>query len=124
MSVCEDDLICDLAETYHILHYRELSPDLVATLCFGLRDDSRVKMRVSGAKITLEQSLLARMADDLSFQSWAKTKDGQKGRNRPPSILKTLLEDKKEEENEIFLTSEDFDKAWEKITNGRRDNNR
>lgn len=112
--VCEDKLICDLAETYHILNYKELSPELVATLCMGLRDNSRVKMEISGSKITLEQSLLAHMADDLSFQSWAKTKDGQKNRNRPNSILKTLLEDKKDE-MEAFMTPEDFDKAWEKI---------
>lgn len=74
-------------------------------------------MEASGSKITLEQSLLAHIADDLSFQSWAKTKDGQKNRNRPNSILKTLLEDKKDE-METFMTPEDFDKAWEQITNG------
>lgn len=71
-------------------------------------------MHIAGSKITLEQTLLARMTDELSFQSWAKTKDGQKNRNRPPSVLKSLLEDK-EEEVESFRTSEDFDKAWEKI---------
>lgn len=116
-------MICDLAETYHILNYRELPPLLVATLCMGLRDNSRVKMDIAGTKISLEQHLLARITDELAFQSWAKTKDGQKNRNRPTSVLKTLLEDKKEE-TETFLTSEEFDKAWERITNGRRDNNR
>lgn len=75
-------------------------------------------MEVSGSKITLEQSLLAHIADDLSFQSWAKTKDGQKNRNRPNSILKTLLEGKKDE-MESFMTPEDFNNAWEQITNGR-----
>lgn len=113
--MCEDKLICDFAETYHILNYRELSPGLVATLCVGLRDDSRVKMEIAGIKITLEQTLLARIADDLSFQSWAQTKDGQKNRNRPKSVLKTLLEEKREDQHETFLTPEDFDKAWEKI---------
>ena len=116
-------MICDLAETYHIFNYRELSPSLVAVLCFGLRDDSRVKMEISGSKLTLEQHLFARMVDELAFQSWAKTRDGQKNRNRPVSVLKTLLEDKKEEA-ETFLTPEDFDRAWERITNGRRNNNR
>ena len=110
-------MICDLAETYHILNYEELSPKLVATLCFGLRPESRVKMKVSKSKITLTQTLIARMVDELSFQSWAQTKDGQKNRNRPNSILKSLLEDKKDEV-ESFMTSEDFDKAWEQIVNG------
>lgn len=87
---------------------------MVAVLCFGLRDDSRVKMFVSNSKITLEQTLLARITDELSFQSWAKTKDGQKNRNRPVSVLKTLIEDRTDE-TEVFLTPEDFNKAWERI---------
>lgn len=115
--MCEDELICDLAETYHLFNYRELSPSLVATLCFGLRDDSRVKMKLSGSKITLTQLLLARITDELSFQSWAKTKDGQKNRNRPESVLKMLTEEKKDE-LVSFMTAEDFNRAWESITNG------
>ena len=114
MAVCEDELICDFAETYHILNYRELSPSLAATLCMGLRDDSRVKMKIAGIKITLEQTLLARITDELAFQSWAKTKDGQKNRNRPVSVLKTILEDKKDEV-ESFMSPEDFDTTWEMI---------
>ena len=65
-------------KTYHVFNYRELSPKMAATLCFGLRDESRVKMKLARAKITLTQTLIARMVDELSFQSWAKTKDGQK----------------------------------------------
>ena len=118
--MCEDLLICDLAETYHILNYEELSPKLVATLCFGLRDDSRVKMKLSNSKITLTQTLIARMVDELSFQSWAKTKDGQKNRNRPESVLKALTEEK-EDEAEVFLTADDFKQAWENITHGNND---
>ena len=71
-------------------------------------------MKVAGAKITLEQSLFARMADELAFQSWAKTKDGQKNRNRPKSILQALTSDH-DNENEAFTTPEDFKKAWERI---------
>ena len=115
--MCEDELICDFAETYHILDYRELSPEKAAILCFGLRDDSRVKMFVSGTKLTLERTLLAKISDELSFQSWAKTKDGQKNRNRPQSILKSLLEDKTEDKAEVFTNAEEFNEAWRKIVN-------
>lgn len=94
---------------------------MAAILCFGLRDDSRVKKVVSGQKLTLEQTLLAKMADDLSFQSWAQTKDGQKNRNRPQSILKTLLEEKKEDKIEAFETPQEFNEAWEKIVHGEHD---
>lgn len=73
-------------------------------------------MKLSGCKITLTQTLIARMVDELSFQSWAKTKDGQKNRNRPESVLKLLTEEK-EDELVSFMTAEDFNKAWESITN-------
>ena len=73
-------------------------------------------MKLSGCKITLTQTLIARMVDELSFQSWSKTKDGQKNRNRPESVLKLLTEEK-EDELVSFMTAEDFNKAWESITN-------
>lgn len=76
-------------------------------------------MKISGTKITLTQTLLARMTDELSFQSWAKTKDGQKNRNRPESVLKILTEEPKESDLVSFITAEDFNKAWEKIVNGK-----
>lgn len=74
-------------------------------------------MKLSGSKLTLIQTLLARIVDELSFQSWAKTKDGQKNRNRPKSVLKALTEDK-EDEIVSFVSAEDFNRAWESITNG------
>lgn len=115
MTVCEDELICDLAETYHILAYKEQDPRLIATLCVGLRSDSRVKMFLGEQRITLEQSLLARISDELAFISWSKTKDGQKNRNRPKSLLETLMEGPKEPENESFKTPEEFRAEWNRI---------
>ena len=88
---------------------------MAAVLCVGLRNDSRVKMKISETKLTLDQMLFARMIDELSFQSWAQTKDGQKNRNRPKSLLKELTEEK-EEEYEKFATADDFLSAWENIT--------
>ena len=72
-------------------------------------------MKISESKLTLDQMLFARMIDELSFQSWAQTKDGQKNRNRPKSLLKQLTEEK-EEEYEKFATADDFLSAWENIT--------
>lgn len=86
----EDCLICDLAETYHIFNYRELSVKTIATLSIGLRDDSRIKMKLSGQKLNLNKSLQALIVDDLNFLVWAKTKDAQKNKNKPKSIFKAL----------------------------------
>lgn len=41
----EDALICDLAETYQIYDYRQLPAYQVAVFSYGLRDDSRIKVR-------------------------------------------------------------------------------
>ena len=115
MAVCEDELICDFAEVYHIYDYRALPADYTATLCAGLRESSRVMMKVSGGKINLMQTLLARAVDELAFQSWAKTRDGQKNRNRPKSVLEALTQDQKEPENEAFDSPEAFHAMWESI---------
>ena len=114
MSVCEDDLICDFAEYYGIYDYRALPADYAATLCAGLREPSRVMMRLAGAKISLREALFARMVDELAFISWTKTKDGQKNRNRPKSVLASLTTEKVVE-HESFTSAEDFNAEWERI---------
>lgn len=110
-------MICDFAETYHIYDYKGMSPGYVAILCVGLREDSRVKMKLADTPITFEQTMLARMVDELAFLVWAKTKDGQKNRNRPPSVLKALTE-KKEDDVQVFRTADDFKSAWDAIARG------
>lgn len=108
-------MICDFAQYYHILDYKGLSPKLAAVLVVGLPNDSRVKMSVSESKISTIEMLMARIIDELTFQSWAQTKDGQRNRNRPESLLKALTEDK-EDEFESFATPEDFRAAWANLT--------
>jgi len=38
----EDALVCDLAETYHVLDYRMLPLKTAAALASGLRSDARI----------------------------------------------------------------------------------
>ena len=84
-------VICDLAETYGILDYKALPVPLLATLCSGLRETSRIKMRLSGMSVPSDVMLLAAAVDKLAWLVWAQTTDGQKGRNRPESVLEELL---------------------------------
>jgi len=110
ITSCEDEMICDLAETYHVLDYRGLSPHLVATLVFGLKDESRVKMHLSDTKITMDRMLLAMIADQLRFIAWTKTKAATKGKNKPKPILAKLLSlDEKKDELEVFKTPEEYE---------------
>lgn len=111
ISTDENALICDLAETYHIYDYRELSPEKVALFSIGLRDNSRIKMKISGQKYPLETILLANAVDRLSLLLWSKTKDAERGRNKPESIAAKLLDIKKEREYEVYDSPEAFEKA-------------
>ena len=74
----------------------------------GLPESSRVKKKISGQKLTLEQSLLALILDDFNLLLWSR---GKRKGSRPKSVYKTLTEDKKQKDDLMsFKSTEDFDK--------------
>lgn len=112
----EDALVCDLAETYHIYDYRQLPVTTVAVFSCGLKNDSRIKMKMNDQKVSLDTMLLARVSDDLRTIIWSKTKDGQKNKNRPESIVGLLSSNLKQEKDVVVFTSgEDFENARQKL---------
>ena len=113
-------MICDLAETYHIYDYRGLPVQLLATLVFGLRADSRTKMEINGTTVPSYINMLAGIIDRLSLLVWQNTEDGHKNRNRPQSLLELL--NAAEEKNSItaFNSGEEFDKAYAELTGRAR----
>lgn len=112
IRIDEDALICDLAETYQIYDYKQLPPTKAAVFSCGLREDSRIKMKLTDQVVSLETTLLAGINDRLSVLVWSKTKDGQSGRNKPTFILDSLSGKPQVEKNEIiFNSSEDFEEA-------------
>ncbi|MEF9970518.1 MAG: DUF5361 domain-containing protein [Ruthenibacterium sp.] len=119
----EDALVCDLAETYGILDYRALPVSLLATLCVGLREESRIKMHLCGAKATQNTLLMAAAVDRLSFLAWTKTKNAQNGIHQPQSILSAVLGTQTEREIETFDTAEDFIAARIHILGVKKDGN-
>ena len=118
----EDALICDFAETYHVYDWRTLPIRTAATLACGLRDDSRIKMLISGSRYKTDTMLLAGIADRLSILAWQRTKDGQKGRNKPRMLIDEMTK-KKQRENISYSTPEEYlaarEKIVERINNGR-----
>ena len=118
----EDALICDLAETYQIYDYRQLPATRVAVFAYGLRDDSRIKMRLSGQTVSTDRFLLAGILDKLSTLVWFQSEDGQKGKNRPTSMVELLLNknNNKEKDDEIvaYETGKDFEMARKKLLGG------
>ena len=116
LDLDEEALICDLAETYGIFDYESLPVQTVAALSIGLRGDSRIKLAAAGRKLGTTDALLATIADYLAMIFWTKTKDGQKGRNRPKSI-REALENGNKKDNEIvgFESVEEFERAREAL---------
>ena len=123
INIDESSLICDLAETYKIYDYKQLPASKVAVFSCGLRDESRIKQKLSGQKIPLNTLLLAGINDNLRLLVWAKTKDGQKGKNQPESILSKLVGNNMNEREEVvFDSGEDFTRMRKQLigdsTNG------
>ena len=118
----EDALICDLAETYSIYDYRRLPLKMVAVFCFGLKDDSRIKMKLNGMEVPFETMLLASAVDRLSTLVWQQTKDGMDGKNYPLSIVAMLTNAQPNKENSnvtSFATGKDFMKERERLLKKR-----
>lgn len=109
----EDALICDLAETYHIYDYKALPARKVAILANGLRDDSRIKMKMTDQKITLEELLLCSIYDKVAILQWLNTKDGVHGQNQPKSLLHELLRD--HSKDNAVMTPEEFERRRAEI---------
>lgn len=65
-----EELTCDMAETYHVLDWRALGLPLAATLAAGLRENSRTRMALAGAKVPTETLLLGQAADALQLLLW------------------------------------------------------
>lgn len=114
----EDELICDMAETYHVYNLRALPVRQLATLALGLSKDSRVMMALAGAKLTTSETLLCLAVDSLRVLAWMQSKDGAAGRNRPKSVLDELTKEKTEKEFATFGSIADFEAARRKIVGG------
>ena len=113
-----NELVCDMAETYGVFDWRALPARLAATLAAGLRDDSRVKLAAAGSKVSPQLLVAALAADSLRLLVWQNTKDGQHGRNAPASITAQLCGNDKEESAAGFDSPEAF-RAWrEKMIGG------
>lgn len=114
----EDSLICDFAEYYRVYDYTALPPKYAGVLACGLRDNSRIKMKMSEQIVDINTMLFATIADRIQVLVWQNTEDGQKGRNIPESIVEKLLGVKDEREHIVFNTGADFEAYRERLING------
>ena len=102
-----------------MLDYKALPVHLTAALFAGLKADSRIKMRLSGMTVPLDLVLSAAAVDRLSMLVWAQSRDAEKGRNRPDSLVSELLgEGKRGGDICAFSSGDEFDAARKKMTEG------
>ena len=91
---------------------------MVAVLSLGLNRDSRVKMHFSNEKISLEERLLADIADSLRYICWTYSKDAHKGRPyKGVSLVRLLNEGLEKPKDDLmsFSTVEEFDAYMKQI---------
>lgn len=112
----EDDLICDLAETYGIFDYKSLPVQLVAVFSYGLREDARIWKKLTEVR-NIDREIMVSILDNLNWLVWAQTEDGANNRNKPESLYKKLYgkESDKQSEVESYTSPEEYKKAWERI---------
>lgn len=121
ISQAHDELVCDLAETYHVYDMRALPVPTLAVLACGLGENSRVWAKLNGHKARWSEIMTAMIADRLAILVWFQTEDGHKGVNRPQMLAPMLLgisdqsEQKKKKDYLTFATGADFMSAWDSL---------
>lgn len=113
LSVDREAVICDLAETYGVLDYRSLPVTLLATLCAGLHDDSRIKMRMMGLRRIAPSFAFVHIADTLTIILHALT-----GSKDKPRLYEDIMADKQQKKKSTgFSSIEEFEKARQRLLN-------
>ena len=116
MELDADAVICDFAETYHIYDLYQYPCEYIATLAAGLRDNSRIKMKQKGLRITPELFALSMAADRINTLWWWKTEDGRSGVNPPESLLKYFSgETKRKKQVHTYQSGDDFRAEWNRL---------
>lgn len=125
MGQCEEALICDFAEYYHIYDYQSLDPNYAAILAGGLREDSRSITAVIGMSDS-KTVLLASILDAARILIWQNTRDGQRGANKPQSVLSLFgrQEEKKEGAVESFASADEYHAKRRRLLDGYTDSKR
>ena len=107
----QDAVICDIAETYHVLDYRSIPVDLLATLCAGLHDDSRIKMKMMGMRKIAPSFALTHAADTLTVILHALV-----GSKKKPKLYEDIMADKQSNQKTTgFSSIEEFEKARQRF---------
>lgn len=112
-----------MAETYHLFDLRALPVQTVAVLAAGLPEAARIRRKMSGAPLRITDMLLAAILDGVNLLVWAGSKDAQRGRNRPKSVLSALSETAKPDSVMSFDSPAAFEAARARLIGGQDNGN-
>ena len=115
---CEEELICDMAETYHVLNWRELPLKTAAILASGLHQESRSMRKLTGQKLSSLEYIQLAILDELRLLVYSRTEDAKTGKNKPKSLLMKMLRQEEQPKTLSFRTPEEFEARMQKIIKG------
>lgn len=118
LNLDRDALVCDLAETYGIYDVSALPVRTIATLSAGLRDNSRIKMKAAGMRVSHDTLISAALFDRVGNLMYMLS-DG-KGK-QPQHILDSLLGNEQKKQCKGFATASEFELARQRIIESARD---
>lgn len=121
LKLDEDALICDLAETYQIYDYKQLPLSTVAAFSYGLKSDSRIKLKLNHQIVPPALQISAGIYDVVSLLWWSKTKDAEHGINKPASILSAITGESTQKQTGTAVTfesGEDFERIRNNLMTG------
>ncbi len=108
-----------MAETYGVYDYRALPLLTVATLAAGLRDTARVRIGNDRVLNIPDRVLQALIFDAVNFIAWSRTKDAEKGKNRPKSLFDDRT--KQTKKSEQFMTADEFEAKRKSLVEAMRE---
>lgn len=115
MMACDKDLLlCDMAETYHVLDMEALPVRTLAALAAGLRPESRIRMKMGGLTYIPASYAVYQIRDALT-QMYAKDEN--------PALLMDIVLGKGNAtaRRARFASPEAFEAARGKVIGGQRD---
>lgn len=114
----EDALVCDFAETYHIMDYKALPVRQRAVLASGLRDNSRIKMKMAGMTEIPVETVVPQIADSLNLLRYSLTKSASDGIPYPGELFTDIMQGKAKDQPLGFEDEADFWAERDRIIKG------
>ena len=114
IAIDRDALLCDLAETYGVFSFDSVPVMTLATLCAGLRGDSRIRHSIGGYKEIPPEFTLVHIADALTMLLSGLSED-----SKEPALYSDVMTGKRAKKSTNgFDSIEEFEAARKRVFNG------